>query len=159
MMRTNIYINSDSIRKGWEIMCVISVTFPPSKDLETYLTRFVEQHHAITENQVDVLSDYVSTKLLRVCSRGARGKVLTAAEIERAKEAPFKPSVFGESLETIMDLQKGSSLKVPQIVTFLANAVHDLNGQATQGIFRVPGDADAVTELVTIHILLNIYLF
>ncbi|KAI8884398.1 Rho GTPase activation protein [Backusella circina FSU 941] len=138
---------SDSIRKGWEIMCVISVTFPPSKDLESYLTRFVEQHHGITENQVDILSDYVSTKLVRICSRGARGKVLTAAEIERAKEAPFKPSVFGESLENIMDMQKESSLKVPQIVTFLANAVHDLNGQATQGIFRVPGDADAVTEL------------
>lgn len=65
-------------------MCVISVTFPPSKDLESYLHRFVEQHHSIRENQVDILSEYVSTRLVRICSRGARGKVLSAAEIERA---------------------------------------------------------------------------
>lgn len=49
-----------------------------------------------------------------------------------------------------MDLQKDSTqLKIPQIVTFLTRAVHDLNGTSTEGIFRVPGDADAVTDLVS----------
>jgi hemerythrin-like domain-containing protein len=60
------------------------VTFPPSKDLESYLHRFVEQHHHVKENQIDILSKYVSIKLTRICIRGARGKVLSAAEIERA---------------------------------------------------------------------------
>ncbi|KAI9364120.1 hypothetical protein BD770DRAFT_462691, partial [Pilaira anomala] len=93
---------------------------------------------------------YVTSKLTRICSRGARGKVLSVAEIERAMEAPFKPSVFGESLDTIMEQQqnKESDLKIPKIVIFLTNAVHELNGQSSEGIFRVPGDADAVTELV-----------
>lgn len=75
---------SSSIRKGWEILCVISVTFPPSKNLESSLFRFVEHHHHIKANQVDVSSQYVSLKLIRICSRGARGKVLSPAEIERA---------------------------------------------------------------------------
>lgn len=57
--------------------------------------------------------------------------------------------MFGESLDTIMEQQtKGSDLKIPKIVIFLTNAVHELNGQSSEGIFRVPGDADAVTELV-----------
>ncbi|KAI8091737.1 Rho GTPase activation protein, partial [Thamnidium elegans] len=157
-MRDEIYVQicrqlnknprGSSIRKGWEILCVISVTFPPSKNLESYLFHFVEQHHTIKANQVDVMSEYVSAKLARICSRGARGKVLSAAEIERAMEAPFKPSVFGESLDVIMDQQKEDTLlKIPKIVTFLTNAVHELNGQSSEGIFRVPGDADAVTEL------------
>lgn len=127
------------------------MTFPPSKDLESHLFKFVEQHHAIKSSGVDVLSQYVSTKLERICSRGARGKVLSAAEIERAMEAPFKPSVFGEPLDVIMKQQKNTEpkLKIPKIVTFLTNAVHDLNGKNSEGIFRVPGDADAVTELVS----------
>ncbi|KAG2214123.1 hypothetical protein INT46_001857 [Mucor plumbeus] len=120
-MRDEIYVQicrqlnknpkDDSIKKGWEILCVVSVTFPPSKDLETYLHRFVQQHFYQEKNQLNILSRYVSAKLVRICSRGARGKVLSAAEIERAK------------------------------------AMHDLNGSTSEGIFRVPGDADAVTEL------------
>ena len=41
-----------------------------------------------------------------------------------------------------------SKLQIPQIVPFLANAVRETNGQLSEGIFRVPGDADAVTDLV-----------
>ncbi|CAO3650986.1 unnamed protein product [Mucor hiemalis] len=158
-MRDEIYVqtckqlhdnpNGESIRKGWEILCIISVTFPPSKNLENYLTDFVQQNHHVQENQVDIMSQHVSTKLKRVCMRGAKGKVLTSAEIHRAKEAPFKPSVFGESLEFIMNLQgkTDSKLQIPQIVPFLANVVRETSGQKSEGIFRVPGDADAVTDL------------
>jgi hypothetical protein len=49
-----------------------------------------------------------------------------------------------------MDLQKNSNpnLQIPQIVPFLTNTVRETNGQRSEGIFRVPGDADAVTDLV-----------
>ncbi|KAI8384467.1 uncharacterized protein BYT42DRAFT_562625 [Radiomyces spectabilis] len=156
-MRDEIYVQlcrqlngnpkGESIKKGWEILCVISVTFPPSKNLESYLFNFIQQHHHLQANQVNVFSHHVTNKLKRICLRGAKGKVLTAAEIERAKEAPFKPSVFGESLDLIMRLQSQDALKIPRIVPFLADTVHQLNGQHSEGIFRVPGDADAVTEL------------
>ncbi|CEP08544.1 hypothetical protein [Parasitella parasitica] len=157
-MRDEIYVqicrqlnknpSDESIKKGWEILCVVSVTFPPSKNLEAYLNRFVQQHFHQEKNHLNVLSQYVSAKLARICSRGARGKVLSAAEIERAKATPFKPSVFGESLDDIMDLQKDDTkLFIPKIVTFLTQSVHDLNGSTSEGIFRVPGDADSVTEM------------
>ncbi|CAO3695182.1 unnamed protein product [Umbelopsis ramanniana] len=157
-MRDEIYVqvckqlnnnpNKWSILKGWEILCVITITFPPSKNLESYLTEFVKQHHDQKENKMDVMSQHVSSKLTRICSRGAKGKVLTVAEIERAKDAPFKPSVFGETLEFIMEQQASTSdLDIPKIVPFLANMVLDLNGLTSEGIFRVPGDADDVTEL------------
>lgn len=42
-----------------------------------------------------------------------------------------------------------SDLDIPKIVPFLANMVLDLNGLTSEGIFRVPGDADDVTELVS----------
>lgn len=84
MTDTTLY--SKSIQKGWEILCVVSMTFPPSKNLESYLNNFVDQHKKMTcANKVDIMSEHVSRKLERICARGAKGKVLTAAEIDRAK--------------------------------------------------------------------------
>ncbi|GBC02411.1 hypothetical protein RclHR1_04600011 [Rhizophagus clarus] len=140
--------NSESVRKGWELLCVITVTFPPSKNFEAYLVQFTMDHFT-QSNQIDILSKHVHNRLVKICKRGPRGKVLTLSEIERAKEAPFHPSVFGETLEFIMNLQAKSfpHLKVPRILPFLSNSILELNGQTSEGIFRVPGDADYVTEL------------
>lgn len=41
------------------------------------------------------------------------------------------------------------NLQIPKIVPFLAETVRETNGQLSEGIFRVPGDADAVTDLVS----------
>lgn len=48
-----------------------------------------------------------------------------------------------------MAIQKGQfpNLPVPRIMVFLAEAILQLNGCSTEGIFRVPGDSDAVTDL------------
>lgn len=48
-----------------------------------------------------------------------------------------------------MDLQARSypSLKVPVILPFLADGILALGGLKAEGIFRVPGDGDAVSEL------------
>jgi len=37
------------------------------------------------------------------------------------------------------------NLQIPRILPFLADAILELNGCKTEGIFRVPGDADQVT--------------
>lgn len=80
---------------------------------------------------------------------GRRAKPLTVGEIEHASDAAFYPSVYGESLVRIMDLQKTSypQLKVPVILSFLADGILALGGTRSEGIFRVPGDGDCVAEL------------
>lgn len=67
--------------------------------------------------------------------------------------------MFGESLEFIMNLQgkTDSKLQIPQIVPFLANVVRETSGQKSEGIFRVPGDADAVTDLVSLENISNVF--
>ena len=66
------------------------------------------------------------------------------------QEAPFKPSIFGEDLELIVSLPShcDNGLKIPKIVPFLTDAVLKMNGLQSEGIFRVPGDAEEVTDLV-----------
>ena len=65
------------------------------------------------------------------------------------QDAAFHPSIFGESLDTIFRLQERSypHMKVPIILPFLADGILALGGTKTEGIFRVPGDSDAVAEL------------
>ncbi|OZJ06875.1 hypothetical protein BZG36_00023 [Bifiguratus adelaidae] len=174
--------DSGSSYRGWELMCVLTTTFPPSKNLERYLTTFIDRKR-INENSnpsntpnatisessessttaaISTMASYALLKLLRTCQKGSKGKVPTIPEIVRAKESPFKPSAFGESLKFIMQQQatkedtvfdsKGQEypvkdMRVPRIVPFLSDAILHLHGQSTEGIFRVPGDVDAITQL------------
>jgi Rho GTPase-activating protein 39 len=66
-----------------------------------------------------------------------------------AQDAAFNPSTFGESLDAIFRLQERTypDLKVPIILPFLADGILALGGPRAEGIFRVPGDADGVSEL------------
>ena len=52
--------------------------------------------------------------------------------------APFNPSMFGAALEEVMELQKEKfpDYDMPWVVTALADAVVQLDGPQTEGIFR-----------------------
>ena len=143
--------NPESTFKGWELLAVICVTYPPSKSFEEHIRRFIKGNAGSKDNRVRVLSAHCLLKMDRMCKAGPRGKVLTNAEIERARIAAFKPSPFGETLDFIMDMQKERliGIPVPKILVFLTIQILKLNGLGTEGIFRVPGDAEAVTELVS----------
>lgn len=65
------------------------------------------------------------------------------------QDAAFNPSTFGASLEFIFKLQRQSypDAKVPIILPFLADGIIALGGLQTEGIWRISGDSDTVSEL------------
>ncbi|KAJ3397235.1 hypothetical protein HDU92_000115 [Lobulomyces angularis] len=157
----------NSVFRGWQLLCVLSVAFPPSKNLEDYMKSFITQNFDSsyplksslippgTIKPLNVLARHLYRKMEKICKFGPRGKPMTNAEVERTMEAPFKVSIFGETLEEVMKCQieleaqqkTGRNRDVPKIMPFLADAILNLNGCKTEGIFRVPGDADGVTDL------------
>ncbi|XP_057244516.1 rho GTPase-activating protein 39-like [Malurus melanocephalus] len=70
-------------------------------------------------------------------------------EIRHAKNAVFNPSMFGSSLQDIVAMQKERypERQLPWVQTRLSEEVLALNGDQTEGIFRVPGDIDEVNAL------------
>jgi hypothetical protein len=136
------------VLKGWELLSVVCVTFPSSKNFEDYLKCFIQQHFNEPDN-IGIMAMHCYKKLIRIINTGPKGKAPTFGEIEHAKAAAFNPTVFGESLDVIMEMQEKDfpNLPIPRILAFLAEGILDLNGQQSEGIFRVPGDTDFVTNL------------
>jgi len=147
------------------------VTFPPSKNLEAYVGSFIQER--ITTNRddpgrIDIMAKYCLGRLAAIAKRGPRGKAPTYAEIETAsvnnavlaplstgylhfllQDAAFNPSTFGGSLDFIYKLQQRSypEAKVPIILPFLADGIIALGGLQAEGIWRISGDNDTVSEL------------
>ncbi|KAJ1336502.1 hypothetical protein BSLG_007286 [Batrachochytrium salamandrivorans] len=142
---------TESLYRGWQLMDIICSTFPPSKSLDNYLKNFIQQHFGTDGpgSQLDTIIRHIVGCLARTCRIGPRGRTMTHAEINQVLEAPFKNSVFGDSLDNIMERQMKlqPSLDLPRILLFLSDAILSLNGCQTEGIFRVPGDAEAVSDL------------
>ncbi|TCD60483.1 hypothetical protein EIP91_010015 [Steccherinum ochraceum] len=141
--------SAESTFKGWQLLCVILVTFPPSKNFEGSLHSYLQQATSQQEGRVDVMAKYCLRRLDNISRKGPRGKPPTLAEIETASDAAFHPSIFGESLDVTYRLQERNypHQKVPIILPFLADGILALGGTKSEGIFRVPGDGDAVSEL------------
>lgn len=141
--------NPEGVFKGWQILCVLLTAFPPSKNFETYLRSFMLQHTSHSEGRVDVMAKHCLRRLVAISMRGPRGKPPSVAEIETAADAAFNPSTFGESLDATMRLQERNypNEKIPIILPFLADGILALGGTKCEGIFRVPGDSDLVSDL------------
>ncbi|KAF9476361.1 hypothetical protein BDN70DRAFT_882529 [Pholiota conissans] len=141
--------NKESVFKGWQLLCVLLITFPPSKNFETYLQGFIQNHTSQQEGRVDVMAKYCLRRLTSISKKGPRGKPPMIAEIETASDAAFNPSTFGESLDAIIRLQERNypHQKIPIILPFLADGILALGGTKAEGIFRVPGDNDSVSGL------------
>ncbi|KAG8848131.1 hypothetical protein FRB91_011175 [Serendipita sp. 411] len=141
--------SAESIFKGWQLLCVLVVTFPPSKNFEEYLRSFIRERSTHTEGRVDVMSKYCIAKLRVITKKGPRGKAPGLQEIEIAQDAAFNPSTFGESLFSVMQLQQRTypNAKIPIILPFLADGILALGGMKSEGIFRVPGENEIVSDL------------
>ncbi|KAI0074739.1 hypothetical protein K474DRAFT_1709623 [Panus rudis PR-1116 ss-1] len=149
MKQLNGNPSAESVFKGWQLLCVLLVTFPPSKNFETSLRSYLQQSTSQHEGRIDVMAKYCLRRLANISRKGPRGKPPTLPEIETASDAAFHPSIFGETLDVIFRLQERTypHLKVPIILPFLADGILALGGTKSEGIFRVPGDADAVSDL------------
>lgn len=78
------FVCRESIFKGWQLLCVLLVTFPPSKNFEPSLRNFLHRATYQPEGRIDVMAKYCLRRLAYVSRKGPRGKAPTLSEIEAA---------------------------------------------------------------------------
>jgi Rho GTPase-activating protein 39 len=80
---------SESVFKGWQLLCVLLATFPPSKNFEPSLRSFINLATHQPEGRVDIIAKYCLRRLAYISNKGPRGKPPTVAEIEAASVSNF----------------------------------------------------------------------
>ncbi|XP_038654532.1 rho GTPase-activating protein 39 isoform X1 [Scyliorhinus canicula] len=145
----------ESLARGWELMAICLAFFPPTPKFHSYLEGYIYRHmDPVNDAKGVAISTYA-----KYCYRKLQKSALTGAkkglrkpstdEIRHATNAVFCPSMFGSSLDEIMNMQHEHypDRQLPWVQTRLSEEVLKLNGAETEGIFRVPGDIDEVNAL------------
>lgn len=160
--------NGRSLMNGWEVLCVYSTTFPPSKNLIPSITQEIsaydlplnqeQRDRASSEDLEDpevmryrmaLMARFIKANLAKLARTGPRGHLPTLEEIDSARSMPFRHRVFGVPLEDIMEVAENRDATglYPRVLTFLAESILKLGGTTAEGIFRVPGFIDEVQML------------
>ncbi|XP_077390941.1 rho GTPase-activating protein 39 isoform X2 [Festucalex cinctus] len=145
----------DSLERGWELMAICLAFFPPTPRFHNYLEGYICRHmDPLNDTKGVAISSYAKhcyRKLTKAALTGAKKGLQKPCleEIQHARNAIFSPSMFGSSLEEVMALQRERypDHQLPWVQTRLSEEVLGLNGDQTEGIFRVPGDIDEVNAL------------
>ncbi|XP_068211781.1 uncharacterized protein [Palaemon carinicauda] len=154
----------DSLRRGWELLAICLAFFPPSEKFAPYLAGYITRHCdpaycAMFPDvskwpihiQVAHYAGVCNKRLERtsVNSKRQRLKKPTLEEIDLARLHIFRASMFGGTIEEVMDLQRDRypHRRLPWVQTTLSEEVLRLQGTNTEGIFRVPADFDEVHQL------------
>ncbi|XP_011612613.1 rho GTPase-activating protein 39 isoform X4 [Takifugu rubripes] len=100
---------------------------------------------------VSTYAKFCHRKLQKVAITGGKKGLRkpTLEEIDHSRRAIVTPSLFGSSLEEVMERQSElfPDRKLPWVQVQLSQYVLGLGGAQTEGIFRVPGDIDEVNAL------------
>ncbi|XP_051967380.1 rho GTPase-activating protein 39-like [Xyrauchen texanus] len=100
---------------------------------------------------ISTYAKYCYRKLQKVAVTGGKKGLRkpTLEEVDHSRRAIITPSLFGSSLEEVMERQNElfPDRKLPWVQVQLSQYVLALGGAQTEGIFRVPGDIDEVNSL------------
>ncbi|KAG1745441.1 uncharacterized protein EDB91DRAFT_1246316 [Suillus paluster] len=140
----------ESVFKGWQMLCVLLTAFPPSKNFETYLRSFMQQRTSQQEGRVDVIAKHCLRRLVAISKKGPRGKPPTMAENRDrigCRLQPFHIRGIAGRDDAPARSATTHTRRYPSFSRSLQTAFLALGGTKAEGIFRVPGDSDSVSEL------------
>ncbi|KAJ2162719.1 hypothetical protein GGF46_000444 [Coemansia sp. RSA 552] len=126
--------------RGWALAAALLYAFRPSSLLLPHFEAFVATAPDPS------LRCLLQLQLVRARRTAARTASISARELRLALTAASRPPIFGAPLAEIaaspslMDARSG----LPRILPALATLVMRLGGDRTEGLFRVPADADDV---------------
>ncbi|KAJ2845544.1 hypothetical protein J3B02_004652, partial [Coemansia erecta] len=128
--------------RGWTLIGVLLYAFRPTQVFLPHLEAFVDSAPVPTL----VLKRFLRLQLSRVKRTGSRTSELSVKELRLVMTVPSRPLVFGGALGEIMSDPElvNRNTGLPRVLEQLTSLIISLDGESTEGLFRVPGNSDAV---------------
>ncbi|XP_043206296.1 rho GTPase-activating protein 39-like isoform X2 [Amphibalanus amphitrite] len=153
----------DSLRRGWELLAICLQFFPPSDKFASFLEGYIARHrdpaiehpelakwpvHSLIQVQISHYAKICCQRLERNLGKRNNRKP-SLEEIDLARFQIFRCSMYGSTLQEVMGIQRDRfpHRRLPWIITTLTEEVLRLQGAQTEGIFRVPADAEEVLNM------------
>ncbi|KAJ1964687.1 hypothetical protein GGI12_001256 [Dipsacomyces acuminosporus] len=135
--------DASAAEKGWALMGVLLYAFRPTQLLLPHLEAFIDA----TAISSTYLKRFLKLQINRVKRTGSRTSQMSKKELRLAMTVPSRPMIFGATLAEIMGNKDliGRDSGLPLILEQLTQLITKLGGERTEGLFRVPGDSDAVS--------------
>ncbi|XP_055705613.1 rho GTPase-activating protein 39 isoform X2 [Phlebotomus papatasi] len=153
----------ESLIRGWELMAICLSFLPPSPTFQPALLNYMNRHRDPTfatsfpevgkwpiHVQISHYATIACRRLDRIGSSGKKqAKKPSEDEVNQARDQIFRDSMFGNTLQEVMELQKERfpDRQLPWVQVTLSEQVLLMGGKQTEGIFRVPADVDEVMYL------------
>jgi hypothetical protein len=141
--------NPASNTLGWEMMAMASALFLPTKNLEPHLGMYLSFYVNWPDDKVRTAARFSLRKLRQ--QQRKPPPVLALPDIDKLRKAPTRVSLFGTTLAELMEQQQQQqssggdspmpSLPIPHILARLTQALKDVNGFQTEGIFRISAES------------------
>lgn len=135
----------ESVRRGWELLAIVLSFFAPAEP------SVVQQLVQFVETATDALLDppeFARSRYAKYCLKRAQLPINclkpNLESVQQARYNIFYPSMFGTTLEELMDYQRDRfpQLRVPWVEDVLIGMIYELGGERTEGIFRITADPD-----------------
>lgn len=134
-------IRIDSIKRGWELLSILLYFFLPfSPETHETLLKFVESNSdSLLDSPEVCVSQYAKHCMKRLQKQFLPALRLNVETVQQAKFHIFHPSMFGTSLEELMEMQatRFPDLKIPWVQSVLIRLIFEKGGDKTEGIFYV----------------------
>lgn len=137
---------------AWQFLGVLlSSLAPVDTTLADALAALIEEcSNSVKEHEsIRTIAKHCRGRLAGILQRGTSVLTPSTPEIQGAWEAAFQPTVFGQTLEAVMQAQSQMlpNAEIPLVFTFLGDALLLLDGLSTPNIFRRVGDVEQQTQL------------
>uniref|UniRef100_A0A1L8E4W1 Rho GTPase-activating protein 39 n=1 Tax=Nyssomyia neivai TaxID=330878 RepID=A0A1L8E4W1_9DIPT len=153
----------ESLIRGWELLTICLSYLPPSPTFQPALLNYMNRHRDPTfatsfpevgkwpiHVQISHYATIACRRLDRIGSSGKKqAKKPSEDEVNQSRDQIFRDSMFGNTLQEVMDLQKDRfpDRQLPWVQITLSEQILLMGGKQTEGIFRVPADVDEVLYL------------
>ncbi|KAJ6240026.1 rho gtpase activation protein [Anaeramoeba flamelloides] len=130
--------NKHSEIKGWAAFCILIHSFLPSQEFQPKIVQYFEKHTKSERSKIRGYARYGLRSFRSTLKKKKQYEIPKFEIIKNIHELPFRPAVFGISLDQLSEDQEkeGITTLIPKVLLYLYQNIQKNGGFQTESIFK-----------------------